>query len=525
MIKIERVPDRAVALIWHLRTDQETSSASRLLGKFLSFPLIVFFLSGSFAEARGQSNVVSANVRQRYQQLANRFEGQLKQLATKYEDQGQSEAGVAIRELLVPREEELLTVQVFQTNGQPAAATPPAPRQEWQVALTRIRKQHAKELFDLAATAFRAGEVSLSYDLVREVIVHDQDHGSARSLMGHTKHRDQWVTPYAATKLKSGQIWDARFGWIPKNQLPRLENGEQLWKGQWLPASEVTRYRSGWASAWEIETEHYTVKTNVSLERGVEFAAKLEKLYAMFFRLFAGFFSPREQLALMFDPPNRRTAAGKTDDVARRQPKRFRVNFYRARDEYMETLRPFVKTGLDISTGMYLTGTHTAYFYVHEQMDESTVIHEATHQLFSECRDHRNGDGSRGNYWVLEGIACYMESFRDRGDRVELGTWDTPRLMAARRRMQKFIPLERLVQLDLKDFEGPDVVDLYVQSAALCHFFMHHDGGSSREAFVKYLEEVYLGRANYQSLTDLVGSDFATLERQFLEHVTQGKTR
>jgi hypothetical protein len=228
-------------------------------------------------------------------------------------------------------------------------------------------------------------------------------------------------------------------------------------------------------------------------------------------------------MAMLFDPPNRRTAIGKIDEPERRQNKKFRVYFYRTREEFLETLRPHVKTGLDVSTGLYLTGTRIAYFYVHEEMDEATVIHEATHQLFAESRDHRHGDGSRGNFWVLEGIACYMESFRDRGDHVELGAWDTARLKRGRERVQKFVPADKLVQFDMKDFDGPEIYDLYLQSACLCHFLMHRENGRYRDAFVKYLEEVYLGRADYQTLADLLGIDYATLDRQFRRHVAEGK--
>lgn len=464
------------------------------------------------------------SIRERHEQLRDRWANQVEQLAAKCEAQGLNDAAETIRQLLRTADSGVISIPVFSTNGQSAAAsTAGTPKPEWQLALTKIRKQYAKDLFELATNAFRAGDISFCYDIVREVIEHDPDHGPARALMGYTKYRDHWVTPFAAGKLKAGQIWDPRFGWVPKGHVAHYEKGEQLWKGQWLPNEEVAKYRQQWANAWEIETEHYVVRTNASLERGAEFATKLEKLYAIFFRLFAGFFSPRDQMAMLFDPPNRRTALGKIDEPERRQNRKFRVYFYRTREEFLETLRPYVKTGLDVSTGLYLTGTRTAYFYVHEQMDEATVIHEATHQLFAESRDHRHGDGSRGNFWVLEGIACYMESFRDREGHVELGAWETTRLKRGRERMQRFLPVDKLVQLGMKDFDGPEIHDLYLQSACLCHFLMHHDNGRYRDVFVKYLEEVYLGRADYQTLGELLGIDYATLDRQFRQHVAEGK--
>jgi hypothetical protein len=351
------------------------------------------------------------------------------------------------------------------------------------------------------------------------VLENDPDHGRARALMGYTKYRSDWVTPFAAGKLRAGFIWHARYGWIPKAHVGHYEKGEQLWKGEWLPADEVAKYRSNWTNAWEVETDHYIVRTNVSLERGVELATRLEKLYAIFFRLFAGFFNSREQVAVLFDPPGRRAA--RPANAESRPTKKFRVHYYRAREEYLDALRPYVKVGLDGSTGMYLTGTHVAYFYQTNSPEDGTVIHEATHQLFSETVEHRHGDGSRGNFWVLEGIACYMESFQETEDRVELGSWNAQRLKRARQRLANFTPLQELIALDRKDFERNEVVNLYAQSACFAHFLMHCNAGQYRGALVNYLKEVYLGKADYETLPNLLGVDLSSLDTQFREHVAR----
>jgi hypothetical protein len=483
----------------------------------------------------------AGELRVRHEQLRTRWTNAAQQLAERYESKGQTEEAESIRQVIEPRSTATLSISVLPLNGSSTAAATnarsehrsaggnaavPVKPPEWQVALAITRKQYAKELFDLARAAFQAGEISHCYDLVREVVEHDPDHGAARNLLGYTRYNNQWVSPYAAGKLKAGQVWDARFGWVPKTHLPRLDQGERLWKGQWLPADEATKYRQDWANAWEIETEHYLVRTNTSLERGAALADKLEKLYAIFFRVFAGFFSPRDQMALLFDSANRRTAFGKLDDPSRRPARRFRVHFYRTREQYLEALRPHVKSGLDITTGIYVPATRTAYFFPDERLDESTVMHEATHQLFSETREHQQGIGSRGNYWAIEGIACYMESLRDRDDRVELGGWDAPRLKVGRARIVKrdtYVPIDKLVRLGMDDFQGPAVYALYTEAACLCHFLMHYDSGRYREALVRLLEQVYLGQANFNTLAELTGTDYSQLEREFQEHVTGQK--
>jgi hypothetical protein len=461
------------------------------------------------------------DVRARLDRLHARWAQQVEQLALRYESQGETAGARSIRQILDQPETRGMSIRVLPPSGSNPDGRPATDNSEWQTALARLRKQHARELFELATAAFRAGDVSLCYDLVREVIENDPDHGPARNLMGFTKYRNDWVTQFAAGKLRAGFVWDDQHGWIPKVHRSHYENGEQLWKGQWLPSQEVAKYREQWVNAWEVETDHYVVRTNVSLERGAELAGRLEKLYAIFFRLFAGFFSPRDQMAVLLDPSNRRNATNRAPDNEHRAAKKFRVNYYRSRDEYLEALRPLVKSGLDASTGMYLIAPRTAYFYQSGNVDDSTVVHEATHQLFSETREHRNGEGSRGNYWVMEGIACYMESFREVDDRVELGSWETPRLKRGRQRLATFIPIKDLIELDRKEFDGPNIVVLYAESACLTHFLMHYDGGRYRDALVNYLETVYLGQADRETLSSLVHVDLETLEQQFREHVTR----
>jgi hypothetical protein len=116
-----------------------------------------------------------------------------------------------------------------------------------------------------------------------------------------------------------------------------------------------------------------------------------------------------------------------------------------------------------------------------------------------------------------------MESFRDRGDEIELGGWEAPRLKVGRSRILQQatrVPLDKLVRMEMSDFQGPDVYALYSQSACLCHFFMHYDAGRYRDAFVKYLEQVYLGKADPMTLAELTATEYARLDEQFLNHLT-----
>src|SRR5690606_19745302 len=124
-----------------------------------------------------------------------------------------------------------------------------------------------------------------------------------------------------------------------------------------------------------------------------------------------------------------------------------------------------------------------------------TLYHEASHQLFSESKDVAPHIGLRGNFWIVEGIACYMESFAEHDDFDTLGGTASPRLEAARYRAQEdnfYVPLEQLVQYGMHDLQRDRrIAMLYSQAAGLSHFLMHFDGGRYRDALLNYLSAVY----------------------------------
>ena len=67
---------------------------------------------------------------------------------------------------------------------------------------------------------------------------------------------------------------------------------------------------------------------------------------------------------------------------------------------------------IDISIGVYMDDMRTAYFYADKESDDRTLYHEATHQLFHESRPVSPKAGQLANFWIIEGIAMYMESLQ-----------------------------------------------------------------------------------------------------------------
>ncbi len=179
-----------------------------------------------------------------------------------------------------------------------------------------------------------------------------------------------------------------------------------------------------------------------------------------------------------------------------------------------------------ISIGVYMDNMRTAYFYADPKADNRTLYHEATHQLFHESRPVSPKVGRLSNFWIIEGIAMYMESLKVRDGFYELGGFDDQRMLAARYRLLHdhfYVPLADLVGYNMERIQkDPRIATLYSQSAGLTHFLIHYDHARYRDALVAYLSAVYSARDTEQTLPKLTGESFAELDKQYKEFMTRG---
>ena len=259
---------------------------------------------------------------------------------------------------------------------------------------------------------------------------------------------------------------------------------------------------------WTIETEHYKITTNSRWEEGVRLGRKLERLHAIWRQVFIGYYAePSEIEALV-----------RGNKPIRRKPRKHKVVYFRTRDQYNNFLRS-AQPRIAITLGIYFDDVKTAYFFAGKDQDEGTLYHEATHQLFQEMRPVPKRIGERNNFWIVEGIACYMESLTPRGGYFTLGGLKEGRVPAARVRLLEdgfYVPLAELVGFGRKDLQHDKrIAKLYSQSSGLAAFLMHHAGGRYRDATVSYLERLYTNRADVNTLSKETGVSYDELDRQY----------
>ena len=387
---------------------------------------------------------------------------------------------------------------------------------EWTGRFLKLRQDYAAAVYDLARRAAHKHLASLAYQAVIEAIRADPDHEGARRVFGYQKYRDQWRTAYDVKKLHAGLVWSDRFGWMSQTNADRYENGERLSGGRWISAEADARLHRNLTSGWDVETEHYVIRTDVGIEAAVALGEKLENLNRIWQQMFIRYYASEAYVEALL--------AGK-GPAHRTEPLRFQVNYFRDRDEYNQALRGAMPD-VGLSTGIYLSNKRAAYFFAGGEATDRVMYHEATHQLFHQSRRVAADVGHRANFWLVEGIAMYMESLHREDGYYVLGGLDTERMTAARYHLFKqdfYVPFGTLTAMGMATLQShPKIAKLYSQMAAMTTFLVHGEGGRYRDALVAYLAAVYNGSQDPGALAELTGVDYAELDRQYQAYMKIG---
>jgi hypothetical protein len=405
-----------------------------------------------------------------------------------------------------------------------------SPSSGWQADAKAIRARSVKDLFDLVQKAAKAEPPHLAKAdrYLREILDRDPDHAEARRLLGYVPYEGGWARPFAVDKLKRGFVAHPVYGWMPADEIPRLELGElpaPIRRGQskpeWLPAEEADRLRAGWRPPWTISTEHFEVQTNVPLAQAIEFSRRLEAFYDVFFALAADVVGENLPLA------QRLRSSSSTGSATY---SRHRILYFADRGEYLRRVRTVASDDVLESLGYYdpprpgKGNRMPAYFFrdVDGQLPvTATLYHEVSHQLLFETAGRNAYLQNAGNYWVFEGLGTYFETVEPMPDKsIEVGGLVGARLEEAVRSLKagKFLPLAEFLAQDQRTFNRNDRIYVnYQQAMALTVFLMQADHGAYREPFLDYVHDAYRGRikrSSGRSLEDRLGIPLDQLERR-----------
>jgi hypothetical protein len=491
--------------------------------------LFLCLLSIAIAHSRVPAFAAELDLRETRLKLYSQYANQLKQLAAWCDDQALVEQAKFTRTWLPEREPASDYIFILpESSTAPESLATTDLSQQWWSRFAQLRHAEAARLFELARSAADAAQPGLAYELVRETVREDPDHEHARKLLGFEKYQDIWKSVEAARRLRGGEIYNEKFGWLPADQLPRYERGMRFYRGNWIDAAEDARLHSNIKNGWRIDSEHYRITTNYSLEEGVQLARHLELLYDVWRQVFAPYCLTAAEVKNWLASPAPDGKRDSSPTTASPGQKLHQVTYFRDKQQYIDTLS-YAHPQIGMSLGLYVDTASTVYFFHSDEPTDATLYHEATHQLFSEFRPGTMKAGRAANFWVVEGVACYMESLAEHrlltddsyGAYFTVGGQNGGRVPAARKRLiddQFYIPLDQLTAMGMDAMQQDSRLRMiYSQCAALTAFLMHADNGVYRPALMEYLSAVYAGRANANTLEKLTRTRYQELDRQYRE--------
>ena len=347
------------------------------------------------------------------------------------------------------------------------------------------QKQQADRLWNLAHHAADNKQVSRAVQLAHLTLREDPHHAAARKLLSVDRRQPSIKTGQGKTQSK-------KYGW---------------------PAGQ---YR------W-VRSTHFQLLTNCDEPTALALIGELETFHAIWRQLFAEFSMTEKAFGRGWQRgvlPSRSTA-------------KHRVVLFANQDEYVSQLRRW-EPRIAVSEGFYDYRQRTAFFFAKTPFSLATVRHEVTHQLFHEAPIYQDVKGAGGNvgesqdFWVVEGIAMYMESLRPRSGLYTgcftVGGPDSDRLQYARNwalSAQQYTPLATLNMMGREALQSdPDIRQLYSQANGLAHFFMSGREGRYRQAFREYLRDVYDKHHSEKSLAQRLNVSFPELDQQYADFLT-----
>ncbi len=524
-----------------------------LISRMLLLILVLIPLESASAREDLSRNTTRRHrsILERRSQILEDLRFELREVSDWCHKNGMPQAAADVTQLAMDLTTDGPRTQPPQMAALPVSPTLPESERQWRAEIQRLRQDRAGELYILARRALRAGLPSVAYRLVGDVLRLDPDQVNARSIIGQQLFHDplraddshyagEWVSAWEAARRGGAhpEILHEQFGWIPRAHVARYEGGMRPWKGSWISSEKEQETRRDFRNAWEIESEHFLVLTNVGLEEGVVLSRQLELYYDWLRQNFAAFFETPGELRTRFEQAHVRRRRSRPQAP-------MKVCYFATREEYQRRVRDKVPPGLE-TNGLYWQPDRTCYFFRNEQRDGlDTLFHEATHQILDVpsrqarvaasralARKQRRRPqewilGGRSGFWLIEGLACYVESFEVSDGAVSVGRPDHIRIVAAERRLLRdnfFVPLEVFCRLGKDEFQQhPNVMQLYSQASGLAHFLMHYDDGRYRDDLVRLLTARYRPNArnplSEPTLSDVTGVPFMRLDQQYREHM------
>lgn len=397
------------------------------------------------------------------------------QLAAQLRQQGREQAAVACEQWIPPRRSDAITT--FFSSIPSSAVHPELLQSPYADAFAAARNETARRALRGAVRSAESNEGELALGLLWRAIREEPNNPQARRLIGLPNGNTTRAT------VRPGREAPAVLGWPPRSFLV-------------------------------AQSKHFRIYSTASKRSTTELVEDLERFFEVWSQIFFQQWTTDQQLC---------------DNISTQKPIGLPnvlcdVVLFGDRESYIRMFgaeNPAARQ----STGYYSPDKKLTLLFDGEDADSETRYHEVTHQLLQEATPTVvNAPGKQSGFWIVEGIASYVESIWFHDSFATVGGWQAPRLQYSRARIlpTKNAPtLESIMGLGTEEFQSnAELAALYSTIAAYTHMLMSED--ETRKHLLKYLKSVYQGRISPELLLALFSerkSDQQLIE--FLQLATQ----
>ncbi len=267
--------------------------------------------------------------------------------------------------------------------------------------------------------------------------------------------------------------------------------------GRWYRWSEVLERSKDWNQAWEFNSSHYSMRSNLPMADAVNATLDLERFYQQYY------LELQESLRLFeFE-----------------EPLKARIHFDSKSFPKLQQNR----------AAYYDRSNDSLVVDASQTFARPLIIHEATHQLLELTVRERGAVASSIPAWLSEGLAEYFSNaITGPAGRAR---FDTRRHAIARiylhAHAEEPFSLDRILNLEVGDFWGSADIDLmYAQAYTLVHFCLQGENQRFREPMLEYMSKVYAGKGTSSLFKKIVtkrSDDFEAEWTQYVKKLAGGR--
>jgi hypothetical protein len=352
-------------------------------------------------------------------------------------------------------------------------AEPGAIDQAVSQAFEKARVESAARALRGARRAAEEGQAPLAMELLWRSVREDPARSDARNILGLPPGNSSRFT------IRLGGESPAKLGWPPR-------------------------------SFFVAQSQHFRLFSTAPRRETSQLIQDLERFYELWSQWFFRHWTTDEELC-------QQIAAGKKIGIPEVVCD---VVLFGDRDAYIRGVGGD-NPAVDQSTGFYSPENRLTLLFAGEDSDLETRYHELTHQLLQQSvPDVVASPGDLGGFWIVEGIASYVESIQIFDSYASVGGWQAPRLQHARYRWLQGQPppaFDSIVSDGRSAFQNhEDLAALYTTIAAYTHLLI--DNPETRRDAMRYLASVYQGRNAVDLLpASLTKSDSAKRLIEYLQ--------